>query len=111
MGPTLIVLSWILAAAHFSRAGVAPLVWLSLGMPLLLAVRRSWSARVLQLTLIAAGLEWLRTLWSLASDRHAAGEPWARLALILVAVALVTFLAAWFAGRRAGRADPTRAES
>jgi hypothetical protein len=101
--PVMIGLSFLLLAAHFSRAGMETLVWASLGMPFLLAVRRPWSGWVLRVALALGGIEWLRTLWRLVAERRVAGEPWGRLASILAAVALVTFVAAWLAGRHGPR--------
>jgi len=90
----LIVLCFILLWAHFSRAGADLLAWVSLAFPLLLFVRQPWSAWTLRIALVIGGVEWLRALIGLVSERRAAGEDWLRLAAILVAVALVTFLAA-----------------
>ena len=90
----LIALCFVLLWAHFSRAGVHPLAWASLALPLLLFVRQPWSAWTLRIALVIGGVEWLRTLVRLVSERRAVGEDWLRLAVILVVVALVTFLAA-----------------
>lgn len=62
--------------------------------PCLLFVRRPWAPRVVQLMLLAATLEWLRTTVVLVHDRITAGEPWRRMAAILVAVAGVTLWSA-----------------
>jgi hypothetical protein len=91
----LIVLAFILLAAHFSRAGTGVVAGLMLVFPLLLFVRRVWTGWVLKITLLLGGLEWLRTLSRLVAERRVTGDDWARLAVILLAVALVTFLAAW----------------
>ena len=83
-------LAAILLAAHFYRAGQLMLAALSVGALALLAVPRPWAARVLQVALLAGALEWLRTLALFASTRMAMGQPYLRLALILVAVAAFT---------------------
>jgi hypothetical protein len=70
------------------------LAWASLAFPLLLFVRQPWSAWTLRVALVIGGVEWLRALVRLVSERRAVGEDWLRLAVILVVVALVTFLAA-----------------
>ena len=88
------ILSLLLLAAHFSRAGLSLLVVACLGLSLLLAWRRAWVARLTQLVLLAGGLEWLRTLAQLAAARQARGEPWTRLAVILGVVALFTVCSA-----------------
>ncbi len=89
-----VILSAVLLAAHFSRSGSPALVLASLAFPLLLLVRRPWSARTVQVLLLLGGIEWLRTAWRLASRRAASGEPWGRLVLILGTVALVAFASA-----------------
>jgi hypothetical protein len=71
-----VLLSFLLVAAHFSRADNGPLVVVSLVFPLILLLPRPWVARVTQLLLILAGLEWVRTMVALASMRQEAGEPW-----------------------------------
>jgi hypothetical protein len=89
-----VILSFLLLAAHFSRNDIIPLVYVSLALPFLLLVRRPWVSRLLQFLLVLGGLEWLRRLVALAGERQAAGKPWVRMALILGAVALVTFTSA-----------------
>jgi hypothetical protein len=86
-----VILSCILLAAHFSRAGMSTLALMALALPLLLLVRQPWSARLLQMALLVAGFEWLRTIRSIASRRMEAGEPWLRMALILGVVTLFTW--------------------
>jgi cytochrome c oxidase assembly factor CtaG len=89
-----VVLSFLLLAAHFSRAGHAPLTLVALFLPALLAVRRPWAAKVMQLCLVLGGAEWLRTMIRLVGERRSLGEPFARLVIILSAVAGVTVLSA-----------------
>jgi hypothetical protein len=83
-------LAALLLAAHFFRAGQLVLAGASLAALLLLAVPRAWAARALQVALIAGAIEWLYTLAAFASTRIAMGQPYLRLTLILVAVALFT---------------------
>jgi hypothetical protein len=90
----LIVLASVLLAAHLSRAGLDVPAGLALLLPLLLLVRGAWAAPALRVVLLLGGLEWIRTLLRLVGERRAAGEDWARLAAILLAVTLVTFAAA-----------------
>jgi hypothetical protein len=89
-----VTLSALVLAAHFSRASRLPLVALSLALPLLLLVRKRWSARVVQAGLVLGALEWVRTLAFFASQRMEAGRTWGRLAVILGAVAVLTALSA-----------------
>ena len=89
-----VILSSILVAAHFSRAGLHVLMLAALALPLLLLVRRPWSVRTVQLALVLAGFEWLRTMWAIASRRIEAGQPWLRMALILGFVTAFTWASA-----------------
>jgi len=88
------VLSLLLLAAHFSRAGHLPLSILSLILLALVFVRRRWSAWTLQAVLVLGAAEWVRTTVVLVSARNAAGQPAGRLMMILGAVALLSLVAA-----------------
>ena len=91
----LIILSFLVLGAHFLRVGALPLVALSLFLPFLLLLSpRPWVARVLQVALVLAGLEWLRTMFTLIAGRQASGDPWVRMAVILGVVALMAFVSA-----------------
>ena len=87
-----VILSFLLLGAHFYRAGLVPLTYLSVAVLLLLFVRKSWVPRLFQLLLLAGALEWLRSLYFFAAMRIAWDQPWTRLAIILGAVALLTAL-------------------
>ncbi len=89
-----VILSALLMAAHFSRADNVALVLLSLAFPLILLWRRPWAARLTQVTLAVASLEWIRTAIVIAGRRQAAGEPWTRMAIILGSVAILTLASA-----------------
>lgn len=89
-----VILSFLLLAAHFFRAGYLALTVLSLSILLLLFVKKSWVPRVIQTALVLASLEWLRSLLMLVNVRIEWGQPWQRLALFLGAVALFTVLSA-----------------
>jgi hypothetical protein len=60
----------------------------------LLFLKKPWVPRLFQFLLILGALEWLRSLYYLAAMRIAWEQPWARLAIILGAVALFTALSA-----------------
>jgi hypothetical protein len=83
------VLSLVVLAAHFSRHDVPVLPWVCLALPLLLLVRRPWVPKLIQLVLLVGATEWLRTTFVLVGRRLDAGEPWLRMAVILVVVAFV----------------------
>jgi hypothetical protein len=85
-----VLISFLLAAAHFFRSGQLIFVTLALCIPLLLLVRQSWVPWVAQVVLLLAAIEWLRTLIDIAQLRMHSGEPWMRMAVILGAVALFT---------------------
>lgn len=89
-----VILSAVLLAAHFSRAGLPALSPVALGLPFLLLVRQPWAARTVQLALVLGGLEWLRAAWGYVRQRMELGEPWGRLVVILGLVALFTWASA-----------------
>jgi hypothetical protein len=84
------VLSCLLLAAHFLRQGSMFLTGVSLAVPLLLFIRHRAIVRLMQVILIIAALEWVRTAVVSAEKRIDAGDPWQRMAIILGAVALWT---------------------
>lgn len=88
------LLSTILLAAHFLRAGHLLIVVFVLATIPLLTVRRPWSARLVQGVLALGALEWVRALLQLARLRAELGVPYARMVVILGVVALVTAVAA-----------------
>lgn len=92
LGLVPVVLSSWLVGAHFLRFFALELVAFFVFLPLVLLARRSWAVRVMQVALLLGTFIWVRTAWSLASDRAALGEPWGRLVLILGTVAAVTLL-------------------
>ncbi|HET6593382.1 MAG TPA: hypothetical protein VFG48_10745 [Xanthomonadales bacterium] len=98
-----VILSLLLLAAHFYRAGQVAATALCLALPLLLLPRKPWVLRLFQLLLVLGALEWLRALYGFAAMRIAFGEPWTRLALILGAVALFTALSGMVFKNRALR--------
>ena len=89
-----VVLSLIVLAAHFMRAGNLLMVVVTVVLLGLLGVRRRWAARVVQVALLLGAAEWLRTLAGLVTGRAQAGQPVLRLILILGVVALLSALSA-----------------
>ena len=87
-------LSLLVLAAHFLRRSEPLPVMLCLAMLWLLFVRRPWASRALQVALLLAAGEWIRTALALVPARRAMGEPWERMAAILGIVAAVAFLSA-----------------
>lgn len=88
------LLSLLVLAAHFFRGGHLIAVGLCIALVAGFFIRRSWSARVLQVCLLAGSVEWIRTVADLAAARRAMSMPWLRMSLILGGVALFTALAA-----------------
>lgn len=84
----------MLMAAHFSRADIGGLPFICLLLPFLLFFKRAWVPKVFQVLLILGSIEWIRTMIGLIQMRELAGQPWIRLAVILVCVALFTGLSA-----------------
>ncbi len=85
-----VFLSSLLMAAHCLRWGSWVLAIVCLVFPVLLVCTKPWAARIVQLFLIIASLEWLRTLFVFANRRIAESTPWTRLAVILGSVAVFT---------------------
>jgi len=85
-----VIISLILLAAHFLRAGQTVIVVVLVLLALLLFIKKSWVPGVIQLSLLLGAVEWARTLMSVAHIRMEYGMPWTRMALILGAVALFT---------------------
>lgn len=85
------VLSLLVLAAHFLRAGNPVLVVALLAIIVaILALRRAWVARLAQIVLLLGAVEWLATLIDLAGVRMHDGEPVGRLVVILATVGLAT---------------------
>ena len=82
--------SSLLMAAHCLRSGSPIFVWCSLAFPFLLLFPKKWAARTVQICLLIAMLEWLRTLFVIANQRIDMGLSWRRLAIILGSVAVLT---------------------
>ena len=85
-----VILSFLLLAAHFVRAGENIYAFVLLILLLLLTLKKSWVPWLIQVVLILGAIEWLLTLMFVAQMRMEFGMPWARLAIILGAVALFT---------------------
>lgn len=88
------VLSLVLIAAHFLRAGQTMLVALSLLLLGLVFVPRRWAAYALQAALILAAGEWVRTTLAIVAIRQQLGLASERLVVILGAVAVAALIAA-----------------
>ncbi|RMH70249.1 MAG: hypothetical protein D6675_09970 [Gemmatimonadetes bacterium] len=90
-----IVLSLLVIGAHFMREGLMGFVLVSLLLLISLFFRRPLVARVVQVALILASVEWVITAYQLMVFRLKWQLPWLRMILILSGVALVTFASAF----------------
>ncbi len=89
-----VVFSALLIGAHFLRSQHYIFVAICLALPFVLIIRHSISVRIVQIGLLIAGIEWVRTIFVLASARADMGLPWTRLVIILGIVASFTFASA-----------------
>ncbi|HEX2640541.1 MAG TPA: hypothetical protein VHL50_08225 [Pyrinomonadaceae bacterium] len=80
-------MSIVLLAVHFLRSEHEVLVVAASLSLFLLLIRRGWSRRLLQVTLLAASAEWLRVLAELVDERRLYNMPYTRLAVIIGSVA------------------------
>jgi hypothetical protein len=87
-----VVISLPLIGAHFLYRGNPVLMAASLSAGILLVVPRAWAARALQVVLIVAALEWVRTMSMLVGVYQTIGKDCGRMAAILSAVTAFTLL-------------------
>ena len=85
-----VIISFLLLAAHFSRAGMLILGIVCVVIPFLLFIKKYWIVPGLQILLVLGSVEWFRTIYFVAQQRMEIGEPWIRMAVILGVVALFT---------------------
>ncbi len=86
-----VILCFLLLAAHFGRAQIFILQYISILIPFLLFWKTKIAAFIIQACLLLAGIEWIRTAVYYARIRIEDGEPWLRLAIILGSVAALNF--------------------
>ncbi|MBY6185739.1 hypothetical protein KUV89_03670 [Marinobacter hydrocarbonoclasticus] len=92
----LLILAYLLLAAHFLRFGaMVPTVLIGLA-PLLLLTRQRWAVLALQGGLLIGVLAvWLPSTLDFIEMRKASGAPWLRLAGIMAGVMAFSLGAAW----------------
>ena len=90
----LVIVAFHLLAAHFLREGQMLLMVITLLAPLLLLIKKRWARLILQGLLYAGAVLWLYTAYTIVQERLAAQGPWARMLVILAAVAAITVAAA-----------------
>jgi hypothetical protein len=87
-----VILSFLLLAAHLLRHFNIVVAVLGLSPLVVLLIPRRIAALTVQVLLILAALEWVRTAADLVAARQAQGQDWLRAALILGGVTLFTLL-------------------
>ncbi len=94
----LLVLPTILAlltlGAHYMRYSLYPLTLLLVLLIPLLLIERRWVARVMQVVLLVAAVEWVSVLRDVATERAMDGRDSRKSGIILGATALFTLGAA-----------------
>ena len=85
-----VFISLLLISAHFLRTGLYIVVAILIALPFILLIKKIWVARTIQIILILATLEWIRTIFISIEERQVHSEPWIRMAIILGSVALFT---------------------
>lgn len=89
-----VFISGLLMGAHFLYHGSVVLAVACVAFPLILMFKKKWAARAVQVYLLVATAEWLRTLVVIARVRIENDEPWGRMCVILCGVAAFTLLSA-----------------
>jgi hypothetical protein len=100
---TPLILSGLVLGAHFFRSGHVLGALVVVLAPLILLTRRVWAIRAIQIALVLATAEWIRTAITIGAARRAMGAPSTRMFVILAAVALFTMLSAIPLGRLIAR--------
>ena len=83
------------AGAHFWRSGQPGLAAACIALALLAWSRAAWVRLLLLLVLPLLAGRWIWSAGQFVQMRMLMGEPWHRLAAILLTVALLTALATW----------------
>lgn len=92
--PLLTTLALLVAGAHFWRAGLWGLAFSCLALAALAWTRKAWARLVLCFALVTVAARWIWITDLYVRMRMLMGEPWQRLAVILLGVAAFTALAA-----------------
>jgi type VI protein secretion system component VasK len=88
----LIVISYLLLAAHFSRHDNTSLMIFCLLIPFLLLIKKRWVLIVIQSFCYLGALVWIQTTYLLVLERINLEESWIRLLIILSFVAILTIV-------------------
>jgi len=85
-----VVISCLLMVAHFMYGGNPLLALVCLAVAFCVFSRSPKAARIVQVFLVLASLEWVRAIFAYVAERQGEGKAWMRLAVILGAVACFT---------------------
>jgi len=91
----LIAFSWLLLAAHFSRANNNIISIICLLIPFLLLIKKKWAHKSLIILTVLGAIVWVHTTWQLINTRMESGDDWKRMAIILFSVAIYTLFSAF----------------
>jgi len=86
----LVSLSFLLLAAHFSRAENTYLMILSLIIPFLLFIKKRSVLIIIQALCYIGSIVWLYTMYGYIQQRIAMDIAWGKLAIIISVIALFT---------------------
>ena len=90
--PTILALLTI--GAHYMRYGLYPLTAILVALLPLLFIGRRWVARLMQIVLVIAAIEWVTVLNDIITERVMEGQPYQKSVFILGGTALFTLCAA-----------------
>lgn len=90
------IISWVLLAAHFSRADNNIIAIFCLMIPFLMFIKKKWILTLLSILTFSGGIVWLHTAYTLTKARIGIDESWVRMAIIIIIVSLFTLLSGYF---------------
>jgi hypothetical protein len=88
------ILALLTLGAHFLRYGLYPISILLVGLLPLLMIDRRWVARLMQVVLVVAAIEWIGVMNDVAREKAMEGRSPAKSIFILGGTALFTLVAA-----------------
>lgn len=92
----ILILTYLLLGAHFFRDGETFLSIVCIFIPLLLLIKKKWCLLFVKLFTYGGVIVWIFTLITLINERVNTGEPWLRMAVILLAVIVMTISTSLF---------------
>ncbi len=105
------ILSMVLLAAHFYRAGNSAPAILCLHGPILVFRNKAYLIRIMQGALIFAALIWVNTILTIYQARVAMDQQWGGTVIILLAVIALSLISIWLLEIRLIRVKDSKNES